>query len=139
MTTFLQFLLIGLGPGAIYALAGCGIVLIYRGSGVLNFAHGAQALLAAQIFVWLWQDESWPLGLALTAAVVASALGGALIYVVAMGRLQESSPVVRLIATVGLLALIQQAVIVIFGTDLRRIPNFLPKGSWSPVEGAAVG
>lgn len=139
MTTFLQFVLIGLGPGAIYALAGCGIVLIYRGSGVLNFAHGAQALLAAQIFVWLWQDHGWPLGLALAVAVMLSAGGGGLIYVVAMARLQESSPVVRIIATVGLLALIQQSVIVLFGTDLRRVPNYLPKGVWSPIDGAAVG
>ena len=139
MTTFLQFLLIGLGPGAIYALAGAGIVVIYRGSGVLNFAHGAQALLSAQIFVWLWQDQHWPLGLALTAAVLSSAVVGLVIYVAAMRHLQESSPVVRLIATVGLLALIQQTVIVLFGTDLRRIPNFLPKGRWTPIDGAAVG
>src|SRR5687768_11468801 len=104
MTTFLQFLLIGLGPGAIYALAGLGIVVIYRGSGVLNFAHGAQALLSAQIFVWLWQDQHWPLGVALATAVLVSAALGVVVYVVAMSRLQESSPVVRLIATVGLLA-----------------------------------
>ena len=45
----------------------------------------------------------------------------------------------RIIATVGLLALIQQAVIVLFGTDLRRVPNYLPKGQWSPIEGAGVG
>ncbi len=56
-----------------------------------------------------------------------------------MGRLQESSPVVRIIATVGLLALIQQAVMCCFGTDLRRVPNYLPEGVWSPVEGAGVG
>lgn len=139
MVTILQFVLLGLGPGAIYGLAGCGIVLIYRGSGVLNFAHGAQALLAAEIFVVLWLDHRWPLGLAIAAAVAASALGGGLIYVLAMRRLQESSPVVRIIATVGILAIVQQAVIVIFGTDLRQIPNYLPSGVWRPVDGAAVG
>ncbi|MEO5724826.1 MAG: ABC transporter permease, partial [Ilumatobacteraceae bacterium] len=94
MTTFLQFVLIGIGPGAIYALAGCGIVLIYRGSGVLNFAHGAQALLAAELFVWLWQDHGWPVLTAILAVTLISALVGALIYVLAMRRLQESSPVV---------------------------------------------
>lgn len=139
MTTVLQFVLLGLGPGAIYALAGCGVVLIYRGSGVLNFAYGAQALLSAAIFVALWVDHGWSLGLALAAAVAASAVVGGVIYVVAMRPLQESSPVVRIIATVGLLALLQQAVIVLFGTDLRKVPNYLPAGVWEPVDGAAVG
>jgi sulfate-transporting ATPase len=139
VTTILQFVLLGLGPGAIYALAGCGIVLIHRGSGVLNFAHGAQALLGAQILVVLWLDHSWPLGLAMATAVMLSAVGGAVIYLVAMSRLQESSPVVRIIATVGLLAVIQQAVVLGFGTDLRQVPNYLPDGVWQPVEGAGVG
>ena len=95
---------------------------------MLNFAYGAQALLAAEIFVVLWLDHLWPLGLAMAAAVVLSGVGGAIIYVVAMRRLQESSPVVRIIATVGLLAVIQQAVVLGFGTDLRQVPNYLPDG-----------
>jgi len=139
VTTILQFVLLGLGPGAIYALAGCGIVLIYRGSGVLNFAYGAQALLAAEVFVLLWQDHGWPLGLAIAATVVMSGAGGGVSYFAVMRYLQESSPVVRIIATVGLLAVIQQAVILIFGTDLRMVPNYLPSGVWQPVNGAAVG
>ena len=47
MTNFLQFAVIGLGAGACYALLAQGVVLIYRGSGVVNFAHGAFAMLAA--------------------------------------------------------------------------------------------
>mgnify|MGYP000165026408 CR=1 FL=1 len=51
MTNLLELALLGLGTGAIYALAAQGIVLIYRGSGVINFAHGAIALLGAA--TWL--------------------------------------------------------------------------------------
>ena len=49
MTEFLQFAVIGLGAGACYALLAQGVVLIYRGSGVVNFAHGAFAMLAGYI------------------------------------------------------------------------------------------
>ena len=75
MAIFLQFVLLGLGPAGIYALAGQGLVLIYRGSGVLNFAYGAQALVAAEVFVWLWQDKTWPLTAAIVTSVVMSAAG----------------------------------------------------------------
>ena len=57
MTNFLQFAVIGLGAGACYALLAQGAVLIYRGSGVVNFAHGAFAMLAAYFtFVELRSD-----------------------------------------------------------------------------------
>ena len=41
----LQFAVLGLGAGACYGLAAQGIVLVYRGSGVLNFAHGAIGMI----------------------------------------------------------------------------------------------
>ena len=44
MTVFLQFAVLGLGAGAGYAILAEGIVLIYRGSGVLNFAQGAMGM-----------------------------------------------------------------------------------------------
>ena len=58
MTRFLQFALIGLGSGACYALLAQGTVLIYRGSGIVNFAQGAFAMLAAYVtFVELSGDR----------------------------------------------------------------------------------
>ncbi len=51
LTEFAKFALLGLGLGGIYALAAQGIVLVYRGSGVLNFAHGAMAAVGAYAYV----------------------------------------------------------------------------------------
>src|SRR3954469_7068212 len=45
----LRFALLGLGLGALYALTAHGIVLVYRGSGVLNFAHGAIGMAGASV------------------------------------------------------------------------------------------
>ncbi len=56
--SFLQFLIIGLGAGATYALFAQGAVLIYRGSGLVNFAQGAIGTFAAYIaFVDLKGDQ----------------------------------------------------------------------------------
>ena len=49
MQSFLQFLIIGLGAGATYALFAQGAVLIYRGSGLVNFAQGAIGTFAAYL------------------------------------------------------------------------------------------
>ena len=50
MSEVLQFALLGLGAGAAYALLGQGLVLIFRGSGILNLAHGAFAMAGAYVF-----------------------------------------------------------------------------------------
>src|SRR3954452_251768 len=60
MKDFLQFVLIGLGAGATYALFAQGAVLIYRGSGLVNFAQGAIGALAAYVaFVDLQGKHAW--------------------------------------------------------------------------------
>ena len=50
MTEFVRFALLGLGAGAVYSLTALGIVLVYRGSGVVNFAQGAIGMVGAFIF-----------------------------------------------------------------------------------------
>ena len=73
----LQFALIGLGIGAIYALSAQGLVLIYRGSGVLNFAQGAMGMVGAFVFYDLRDERGWSDPWAMLAALgVAAALGG---------------------------------------------------------------
>ena len=60
MQSFLQFLIIGLGAGATYALFAQGAVLIYRGSGLVNFAQGAVGTFAAYLaFVDLAGEGGW--------------------------------------------------------------------------------
>ena len=139
MTDALQFVLLGLGSGAIYALAAQGIVVIYRGSGVLNFSQGALGLLSASIFVYTWNEEGWPLLPAMIVAVVAAALTGALVYLLVMRPLRASSPLVRLVASLGVLTVLQQSVIMVFGSDVKLVPSFLPEGRLEIIDGASIG
>ena len=52
METLLPFLVVGISVGAVYALSGVGLVVLYRASGVVNFAYGALGGLAAML---CWQ------------------------------------------------------------------------------------
>ena len=49
-TDILRFAILGLGAGAVYGVTALGVVLVYRGSGVLNFAHGAVGMVGAFFF-----------------------------------------------------------------------------------------
>ena len=50
MSDIVFFLLVGLGIGSLYAMLGVGLVVVYKGSGVINFAHGAMAMYIAFVF-----------------------------------------------------------------------------------------
>jgi branched-subunit amino acid ABC-type transport system permease component len=72
----LQALLIGLGTGAVYGLLAQGVVMIYRGSGVLNLAHGAFAMISAYVFNELVTAHGWStVAAALASIVLAGVLG----------------------------------------------------------------
>ena len=56
MQEVIRFALLGLGLGALYSLASQGLIVIYRGSGVLNFALGAIGMVGAYV-QWEVKDE----------------------------------------------------------------------------------
>lgn len=64
-TTFLQFTVIGIAVGSVYALAAAGVVLTYTTTGIFNFAHGAIGMVATMSFWKLSQSFGWPVPLAL--------------------------------------------------------------------------
>ena len=78
MTFFFETLLGGLLAGTMYSLVAIGFVLIYKASGVFNFAQGAMLLFAALTFVSL-HDQGVPFALALLLTVIVMSLGALLI------------------------------------------------------------
>jgi ABC-type branched-subunit amino acid transport system ATPase component/branched-subunit amino acid ABC-type transport system permease component len=128
MTQFLEFALLGLGVGGVYVLLADGLLLIYRGSGVLNFAHGAFALMGAAIFYQLRFLENWSFAPSALVAVIATAALGALTHLTIMRRLRTASTLSRLIATLGVLTLIEGVAILKYGGDVISVPDSLPHG-----------
>lgn len=120
MPDLLPFLISGLGVGAVYALSGVGLVVLYRSSGVLNFAFGALGAVAAYV-AWSALDREWPLALAALAAVL-TAVAVSLAY----GRLlapylAEREPTVRSVGTLGLALVVLGFTEWFWGEQPRRL------------------
>ena len=126
MTEVIQFGLLGLGLGALYSLSAQGLILIHRGSGVLNFAHGAVGMVAAYVSWDLWLERGLPWGVAFVVGVAVSALIGALTHLLVMRPLQKASPLARITATLGVLILLQGIIVLRYTSSLISVPSKLP-------------
>jgi branched-chain amino acid transport system permease protein len=122
----LLFTLLGLGTGALIAGIGLGVVLTYRGSGVINVATGAEAMAAGYAFYSLRTVTGTPLALIGTLAFTI-ALGVA-IELLAFRPLRTSSPLARLVSSLGVLLTLQAAATLIYGTGAKPAPSVLPHG-----------
>src|SRR6202022_561259 len=114
MATFAAYTIIGLSVGGVFALAALGIVLIYRTTGVLNFAHGAMGMfstfVAWQIFYGI-AHPFWPQWLATAIAIVVglafAALMGLFLDLVVFRWVRTRPPVVKAVITIGILLALQ--------------------------------
>jgi branched-chain amino acid transport system permease protein len=121
------FALLGLGTGALIAGIGLGVVLTYRGSGVINVATGAVAMAAGYAFFSLRTVVDTPVALIGTLAFTI-ALGTA-IELLAFRPLRASSPLARLVASLGVLLTLQAGATLIYGTGGRPAPSVLPRST----------
>jgi sulfate-transporting ATPase len=137
VTTVLQFVVLGLGLAAIYTLLAQGIVLVYRGSGVINFAHGAFALIGAIVYVET-SGNGVPVVFALLFATLAGAALGVLVQNGILRQLQRASALTRIVATLGVLIIIQSAAGLHYGTRVQQVATFLPQNEWH-IAGISVG
>lgn len=100
MRSFLQFVIIGLGAGATYALVAQGAVLSYRGSGIVNFAQGALGTLAAYVaFVELRAEHNFKTLPACLSGILAAVLVSLVFQRIVLRALRHAATIVRVIAT----------------------------------------
>jgi len=128
MNEFLPFLVSGVAAGAIYGLAGTGLVLSYKTSGIFNFGHGAIATASAYIFYWLYEVHHWDWKLALFMSVfVAGPVMG-----LGMERIARSlapqRTALKIVGTVGLVLVVQGVATLKFGPDPVTVAQYLPRG-----------
>ena len=85
MRDLLQFFIAGVAAGAIYALVGLGLVIIYKATHVLNFAHGALMMVGAYLTYQLHAPRhpiqgppgfAWPYWVAVPAAMALTGASG---------------------------------------------------------------
>ncbi len=136
MGFFLETLIGGLMTGMLYSLIALGFVLIFKASGVFNFAQGAMVLLAALAMA---RFSEWiPAGL----GIESKTLGNILAFVAAMalmigvawvierwvlGKLVNQEGITLLMATLGITYFLDGAGQTLFGSDIYKIDVGLPK------------
>jgi branched-chain amino acid transport system permease protein len=117
---FLEVLVGGLLSGVMYSLVAIGFVLIYKTSGVLNFAQGAMLLFAALTFVSL-VERGVPFPVALLATFAVMAVLGVAIERVVLRPLVNKPPITLFMATLGLSYVIEGAAQLIWGTQVHGL------------------
>ena len=125
----LPFIVSGVVSGAVYGLAGTGLVLTYKTSGILNFGHGAVAAAAAYVFYWLHVDHGlpWPLAFALSVVVLGPLLG--MLFELLARRLALASSAMKVVGTVGVILVVQGLARIKYGPDTLRLEQYLPHGT----------
>ena len=126
MQEVIRFALLGFGIGALYALASQGLIVIYRGSGVLNFALGATGMAGVFLEWDLHVNHGWAFVPALLVGVAFSALIGAIVHLFIMRPLRRSSPLARIVATLGVLTTLQAIAILHYGSTPKFVLSELP-------------
>ncbi|MBN9342123.1 MAG: branched-chain amino acid ABC transporter permease, partial [Comamonadaceae bacterium] len=131
---FAEVLIGGLLSGVMYALVAIGFVLIYKTSGVLNFAQGAQLLFAALTFVSL-VERGVPFALALGLTFALMLLLGLVIERAVLRPLVNQPPITLFMATLGLSYVIEGVAQLLWGTQVHELDLGLAD---TPLEFAGV-
>jgi len=110
----------GLLSGVMYSLVAIGFVLVYKTSGVLNFAQGSMLLFAALTFVSL-VERKVPFAVALAATFAVMVLLGIVIERLVLRPLVNKPPITLFMATLGLAYMIEGAAQLIWGTQVHGL------------------
>lgn len=123
MTRLVQYGLTGLAAGSLYALVALGIVLVYRSTRVLNFAHGDVAT-AGTFVAFALLTQGYPFGLAFPAAIVVGALVAVTFYfgILVPAQRQGATLLGQVILTLGLALILQGLIVYRFGAEPDRLP-----------------
>jgi branched-subunit amino acid ABC-type transport system permease component len=121
----LPYVLTGISDGAVYSMAALGLVLTFKTSGIFNFAVGAQAAASAYVFYSFRIQAGLPWPVAFVLALVVVGLGGAFLLERMACWLEEAPAIMKVVATIGLIVLLQSLLTGIYGSPTLQFPPFL--------------
>jgi branched-chain amino acid transport system permease protein len=136
MQQILLFVILGLAPGALIAGLSLGVVLTYRGTGVVNLATGSIAMVAAYAYfglrtggylfvTWLPLGGPWDVWPSVGGALVVAALLGVLLELFVLRPLRPQSALTKLLATLGVFLTLQALMLLSFSSDVKAPPPVL--------------
>lgn len=125
MEFFFEVLIGGLLAGVMYSLVAIGFVLIYKASGVFNFAQGSMVLFAALTFVSLL-ERGLPFGWAFLATLASMVVLALLIERVVLRPLVNRPPIILFMATLGLSYMIEGLAQALWGAQVHGLDLGIP-------------
>jgi branched-chain amino acid transport system permease protein len=129
MEKLLTYILVGMTNGCIYSLVAIGFVLIYKASGILNFAQGAIVILSAYIFYSFSIQFGLPAPIAILLTLGFGALLGFGIERVILDRLIGQPVLAIIILTLAFSELLRGIMQLCWGTDILSAFQLFPKGN----------
>jgi ABC-type branched-subunit amino acid transport system permease subunit len=143
VSSYVLFLLLGLGSGAVYGMLALGLVLKHRAAGVVDFGHGAVAMFVAYVYLGLrdtgslrfpWVilpheiDVGGPLATvpAIAVSLVYAAVLGLVMYWLIYRPLRNATALTRVCASVGTMLALQAIAVLNYGTTAKSTPTILP-------------
>ena len=127
MSEFLEYSLLGLLSGGVIALIALSFVLIYKGTGVVNFAVGEVMMLGAYLYYAGAVTFELPPWLAFVIAMVAIGVSAIVVERLVLRPLSGQAPVAVLMATIGMASIIHGGVEAVWGGDTYSPPTLLPR------------
>lgn len=153
MPQFLTFAVTGVGIGAVFGVLAMGLIITYKGTGVINFAAGVMGLWSGYIFSELTTtgDYVFPVvfvpdrvhvaddvngALALALAVVTGIVLGLLAHLLVFRPLRNAPTLAKVVASAGLMLALQALIVMRFGPESRSVEGVLPN---EPVRIGEIG
>jgi branched-chain amino acid transport system permease protein len=123
MITFLTNVFAGLALGSTYALVALGFVVIYKSTGVINFAQGGLLALGAYLGYTFSNNLAVAFGVAILLACLSAAVVGASVERLVLRRMVGQPPFAVIMITIGLLFVLEPVITAIWGFDNRPVDN----------------
>ncbi|HMF83636.1 MAG TPA: ABC transporter permease [Acidimicrobiia bacterium] len=131
MSDFLNYVILGVPFGCVFALVAVGLVLTYKTSGVFNLAFGAQAFVSAAVFYNTVSNHDWPLLPAFIVSVfIVAPLVGLILDRALYRHLRTAPAVAKLVTSIGLLIAIPEIVKLLPDFDFLQSSVFNPPTIW---------
>jgi len=130
MLFFIEVALSGLMAGVMYSLVALGFVLIFKASGIFNFAQGVMALFAALTLVGLMEKFHFPVWLAIIGTIAVMIALAWLIERVMLRHLVNQEPIILFMATIGLAYVLEGMGDILWGSDVKLLDIGIPQGAW---------
>lgn len=141
MSTYLEFAVLGLGLGSVYIGLSTGLLVVYRATGIINFAQGAMAMWGVYVFAGLRNDGMLvlPIGsfgigddpnvwLSVAIGLLSAALIGVAAHYLVFRPVRHAPALAQVVVSIGLMVALQALAVIRFGPNNVRVESLIPRG-----------